>query len=257
MTIFGGLQDEKSPTQINSKSDKQNQEVLGKWVRVGPQGPMAIILKEDGTAEGDFGNDGTIDVLSKYELVGDTISFSDEGGAMCHETGQYKIFKNGYYIAFDLISDNCSGRIKSTMGYWTRPEFKDFISELDAKLSDSVEPELLLTRARIYLAAGNSMNAQSDLDKYLEQINTNPRAYLNRAATYMPANLKGVIEDCNSTIKLEPKNKNAYFLRGLARYELGEKEAGCEDFEKAIQLGFSVLRIAEQQKCQLFWSEDN
>jgi len=29
-------------------------------------------------------------------------------------------------------------------------------------------------------------------------------------------------------------------------YELGEKEQGCEDFCKAIELGFSVLRIAEQ-----------
>ena len=79
---------------------------------------------------------------------------------MCHEKGQYKILKNDYYIAFDLISDNCGGRIKSTMGYWTRPEFKDFINELNVKLSDGQEPEFLLTRARIYLAIGDAPNAQ-------------------------------------------------------------------------------------------------
>jgi tetratricopeptide (TPR) repeat protein len=60
--------------------------------------------------------------------------------------------------------------------------------------------------------------------------------------------------DCNKAISLEPDNKNAYFLRGLARYELGEQEEGCEDFNKAIELGFSVLRIAEQEKCIDYWN---
>jgi tetratricopeptide (TPR) repeat protein len=69
----------------------------------------------------------------------------------------------------------------------------------------------------------------------------------------MPTDFQGVVEDCNNSIELDPENKNAYFLRGLARYELGEQEQGCADFEKAIQLGFSVLRLAEQQKCQKYW----
>ena len=252
-----------SGSTLISKKGKSSEEfdpintIQGKWVRIGPQGPMAIILKGDGSVDGDFGNDGSIDVVSKYELVGDIISFSDESGAMCQDAGQYKIIKNDYYIAFDLEKDNCGGRIKSTMGYWTRPEYKDFISELNSKLSESQEPGLLLTRARIYLAVGDATNAKSNLDKYIEQVDTNPRAYLNRACTNMPGNPKGVIEDCNKTIALEPDNKNAYFLRGLGRYELDQKEAACADFEKAIELGFSILRIAEQEKCQIFWENDH
>jgi hypothetical protein len=39
----------------------------------------------------------------------------------------------------------------------------------------------------------------------------------------------------------------------LARYESGEQEQGCEDFSKAIELGFSILRIAEQERCIDFW----
>jgi tetratricopeptide (TPR) repeat protein len=237
--------------------EKESQKkIIGKWVRIGSQGPMALILKEDGTAQGDFGNDGTIDVMSKYEVDGDIISFNDEGGAMCGETGRYKIFMEDYYLAFDLVNDNCGGRIKSTLGYWTRPEFKDFISELDEKLSEKQKPELLLTKARIFLAIGDTKNAKENLDEYIAQIDTNPRAYLNRATTKMPGDLEGVIQDCNQSIKLDPNNKNTFFLRGSAWYEMGNMKAACADYEKAIQLGFSVLRLAEQEKCSVYWKDN-
>ncbi|MFO7977635.1 MAG: hypothetical protein R6U64_03170, partial [Bacteroidales bacterium] len=64
-----------------------------------------------------------------------------------------------------------------------------------------------------------------------------------------------VVADSNRAILLDPDNKNAYFLRGLARYELGEQEQGCEDFSRAIDLGFSVLRVAEQERCVEYWDK--
>ena len=57
----------------------------------------------------------------------------------------------------------------------------------------------------------------------------------------------------NDTIIFQ--DKEGLISLGLARYELGEKEQACEDFRKAIELGFSVLRVAEQQRCPEFWDE--
>jgi hypothetical protein len=37
---------------------------------------------------------------------------------------------------------------------------------------------------------------------------------------------------------------------------LGEKEQACEDFSKAIELGFSVLRVAEQEICFDYWKKE-
>jgi tetratricopeptide (TPR) repeat protein len=116
---------------------------------------------------------------------------------------------------------------------------------------------LYLSRARIYLATGTSDKAKEDFDSYLLTDTLDARVYINRAGTRFPIDLSGVVSDCNKAIFIEPDNKNAYFLRGLARYELGEKEQGCEDFSKAIELGFSVLRIAEQEKCIDFWEKNN
>jgi len=203
----------------------------------------------------DFGNDQTVDVFTKFKLSGDTIKFIDEEGQMCQGYGQYKVYQTDYYVSFDLIDDDCGGRIKTTMGFWTKPAFDDLLDELEEEISNSPKPASYLNRARIYMAIGKPKQAKTDFDAYISNDTTNARAYINRAGTRFPDDLKGVVLDCNKAIALEPTNKNAYFLRGLARYDLGEKEQGCEDFTKAIDLGFSVLRIAEQEKCAEFWKD--
>lgn len=241
--------------QNNQKNTKSENTLIGKWVRIGQIGPVGFEFKDSGFVEGDFGNDQTVDLISRYELSGDTIKFIDKEGHLCEGYGQYKVYQTDYYVSFDLIDDDCSGRIKTTMGFWTRPDFNVFLKTLDDEILKSPAPDLYLSRARIYLATGMTKLAKDDFDKYLLTDTIDARVYVNRAGTRFPEDLNGVVLDCNKAISLDPKNKNAYFLRGLARYELGEKEQGCEDFSKAVELGFSVLRIAEQERCGDFWEK--
>lgn len=241
--------------QNNQTITKSENTLIGKWVRIGQIGPVGFEFKDNGLVEGDFGNDQTVDLISRYELSGDTIKFIDKEGHMCEGYGLYKVYQTDYYVSFDLIDDDCGGRIKTTMGFWTRPDFNDFLKTLSDEISKSPEPELYLNRARIYLATGMTKLAKDDFDKYLLTDTLDARVYLNRAGTKFPNDLNGAVSDCNKAISLDPNNKNAYFLRGLVRYESGEKEQGCEDFNKAIELGFSVLRIAEQEKCADFWDK--
>lgn len=239
-----------------NKVENINNPVIGKWVRIGPTGPISLEFKENGLVAIDFGNDQTTDVTSKYEINNDTISFIDTEGKMCQGKGVYKVFQNEYYISFDLLDDNCNGRIKSTMGFWTSPNFQDYLDELDKEILDMEKPILYLNRARIYMAIGKSKQAKTDLDNYLLHNPTDARAYINRAGTRFPGDMQGALLDCNKAIELQPEDKNAYFLRGLALYELGEKEKACENFSKAIELGFSILRIAEEQRCSEFWDKE-
>jgi tetratricopeptide (TPR) repeat protein len=240
--------------QNNQTVTKSEKTLIGKWVRISQIGPIGFEFKENGLLEGDFGNDQTVDISARYEMSGDTIRFTDLEGQMCWGYGQYKVYQTDYYVSFDLIDDDCGGRIKATMGFWTRPDFNDLLKALDDEISKSPQPELYLTRARIYLAIGMINMAKDDFDKYLLTDTLDARVYVNRAGTRFPNDLNGVILDCDKAISIDPNSKNAYFLRGLARYELGEKEQGCADFSKAIELGFSVLRIAEQERCIDFWN---
>ena len=79
-------------------------EITGQWVRIGPAGPITLNFKSDGMVEGDFGNDGNIEIVSGYSMKGDHIIFKDKEGAACPEPGKYEIHLNEYYIAFDLIN---------------------------------------------------------------------------------------------------------------------------------------------------------
>ena len=128
--------------QNNQTNAKPENTLIGKWVRIGQMGPIGFEFKDNGLVEGDFGNDQTVDVIARYELSGDTIKFIDKEGQMCEGYGHYKVYQTDYYVSFDLIDDDCSGRIKTTMGFWTKPGFNDLLKTLDNEISKSPEPEL-------------------------------------------------------------------------------------------------------------------
>jgi len=236
-----------------NKPDKSSS-IEGKWVRMTQSGPVGLEFNGDGKVEVDFGINGTVDVVSEYEMRNDTIFFIDRNGEMCPEPGIYKLEITDCYVAFDLVDDMCNGRIKMTIGFWTKPNFEELLGNLTKKISETENTELYLSRARINLALGKAIEAKSDLDVYLQQNPNDYRALINRAGTRFPDDMEGVISDCIKAIELEPENKNAWFLRGLANWELGFKEKACDDFLQAIDLGFSILRIAEEQRCREYWS---
>jgi len=228
-------------------------DISGQWVRIGPAGPIALNFKSGGIVEGDFGNDGSIEIVSGYSIKGDFIIFKDKEGAACPEPGKYEFHLNEYYISFDLIEDNCAGRLRSTMGFWLRPDFEKRLSKLSEKIDKTANAEDFLNRARMYMAIGKSMEAQQDFNQYIKHDPSDARVFVNRARTRFPGDMEGVVEDCNKALALEPDNKNAYFLRGLASYELGFKEEACIDFYRAIELGFDILKQAEYEKCAEYW----
>ncbi len=63
---------------------KIEEQIIGTWLKFGPQGIFTIEFRDNGLVETDMGNDGTIDVISEYEIVGDTISFSIFQFIFCH-----------------------------------------------------------------------------------------------------------------------------------------------------------------------------
>ncbi|WP_163717090.1 tetratricopeptide repeat protein [Mangrovibacterium lignilyticum] len=227
--------------------------ISGTWLRMGHDGPVRLHFTADNEVEVDFGNDQFVDVVSSYELSNDTISFRDQEGATCPQPGTYKIYRTDDYLAFDLIDDNCGGRLKMTMGFWVKPDFQERLKSLSAEIENTGNPELRLNRGRMYMALGRSADAKADFDFYLTKREPDARVLVNRAGTRFPSDMDGVIVDCTAALKLDSVNKNAWFLRGLALYETGRAEEACSDFYRAIELGFAVLKEAEREKCAEYW----
>ena len=66
------------------------------------------------------------------------------------------------------------------------------------------------------------------------------------------ANLKditGAINDFDKAIKIEPKNELFYVSRGGIKYFSDLKKEGCEDFQKAKELGFSDAQVLIDKFC--------
>lgn len=234
--------------------ERTREGISGFWIRYSSMGPLRLEFKQDGIVEGDLWDDQSIEIKSAYTISGDTIRFTDLEGVACPEPGSYKMHSNDYYLALDLIDDNCGGRVKSTMGFWVRPDFEKNLEALSAEISSSSDPEAFLNRARMYMAIGKSYEAGQDLDRFILVDSSQARVYINRAATRFPTDLAGVIRDCDKALELDPKTRNAFFLRGLARYQLGKQELACKDFYRAIELGFTVLKEAEKERCMQYWS---
>lgn len=79
--------------------------------------------------------------------------------------------------------------------------------------------------------------ANEDYTKAIQIKPTDADTYMVRALTKYELNdYTGVVNDCDKTIALKPTNL-AYFMRGIAKIYLKEKNSGCLDLSKAGEMG--------------------
>lgn len=49
--------------------------------------------------------------------------------------------------------------------------------------------------------------------------------------------------------ELNPNDAKVYYLRGILKHILGEKDSGCLDFSKASELGYEAAYDAIKELC--------
>jgi tetratricopeptide (TPR) repeat protein len=81
---------------------------------------------------------------------------------------------------------------------------------------------------------------QRAIKDYTQAIKINPNdadAYYNRGIVrYQLGDKQGAIDDYTQAIKINPNLALAYVLRGSARYELGDKPGAIDDYTQAIKI---------------------
>ncbi|MGI2907354.1 tetratricopeptide repeat protein [Tolypothrix sp. VBCCA 56010] len=94
-------------------------------------------------------------------------------------------------------------------------------------------------------------NARSELEDYEQAIKINPDdadAYYNRGnARFDLGDRAGAIEDYTQAIKINYNYGDAYYNRGNARSDLGDKLLAIEDFQKATDLYWKEGKLAEHK----------
>ena len=65
------------------------------------------------------------------------------------------------------------------------------------------------------------------------------QAYYNRAiSNAILKNHKEAIPDYDMAINADPKNPEIYYNRGISKMNVQDNNGGCEDFRKALELGY-------------------
>lgn len=93
-------------------------------------------------------------------------------------------------------------------------------------------------RGTIKLATNDLKGAMKDFDKTIELDHNFIKAYYSKASVYVSQNqYKEAIPNLNKVIELNDKFPNALTLRGQLHAALNNKEASCNDFQRAKAIG--------------------
>jgi Flp pilus assembly protein TadD len=107
-------------------------------------------------------------------------------------------------------------------------------------------------RAYTRLFLFNYKGSLNDCDSALKLMKTKAPAvvYNNKAHAFRELNqLDSAFKYFNKAIKMKPDFKEAYYERGIAFYKLNNTEKACNDWNKALQLGYADAKDLLDKYC--------
>lgn len=129
----------------------------------------------------------------------------------------------------------------------TEAALKDFNTALALKPNHA---DALFNRANEFIKIGDFNTALEDLNASIA-IKPHSDAYTNRAFVYIQKRKMDLaIEDIEAALKIEPNKAQAYYLRGITKYQTIGVKAACEDFKIAASLGDETAQQAMEQYCK-------
>lgn len=103
----------------------------------------------------------------------------------------------------------------------------------------------------IYMQENETAKAIDAFDKALAINNKFSKAWNNRGfAKYLSGKFTEALADFNQAIAIDAEYGHAFYGRGLTRIELNDKKGGCEDLERALELGLGGARAALAMYCK-------
>ena len=116
---------------------------------------------------------------------------------------------------------------------------------------------LFLASLNLAAQADSTVPRLSDYRGWLEELEkdtyvfkTAEEAFRYGRGMWVSGNYTAAIQDYNKAIELYPDYTEAYVDRGVAKYNLGDKNGGCLDFSKAGELGYEDAYDRIKLYCQ-------
>jgi tetratricopeptide (TPR) repeat protein len=132
-------------------------------------------------------------------------------------------------------------------------DFKPAVSDYDKTIAlDPKNEDAYFKRGNVKHALTDYSGAISDYNKADELTPLgDEHIYVNRGnSKYYLQDYKGAISDFTKAIEFNPECTNAYYYRGMTEIAIGQKDNGCTDLKKALELGSSLAYGAVLRHCQ-------
>jgi hypothetical protein len=95
--------------------------VVGRWAKLINGRTMTFTLSPDNKYQVEFAGDEETDVWGSYEILGDQITFNDEGGEYSADVAGVYTFKvDDTSLTFTIVNDPVTGRSMLLEGTWTK-----------------------------------------------------------------------------------------------------------------------------------------
>ncbi len=126
-------------------------------------------------------------------------------------------------------------------------DYSKEIESLPEFTPSSAMAYLYQQRASAHQNLGDYQEAIKDYSKVIELLPIRSHYESRGRLKYLIKDYKGACKDFDKAIELNTDQKISYYFRGLCKIQLGLE--GCEDLEKAAQLGYDKARAAIKKHC--------
>ena len=154
----------------------------------------------------------------------------------CIETGDEKYNLKDYAGAISEYSKAIEINPIQHKYYISRANFKTWLNDWAGAKIDYSKALELITTDHGYSYRKENGEAEISASRALCEFKLN--------------NFSGAVEDCNNAIVMNSSLAEAWYRRGYAKIKLGQKESGCADLSKAVELGDKDAIDLKKQYCQ-------
>lgn len=118
-------------------------------------------------------------------------------------------------------------------------DYKGALKDYETALHyDSYNIQFLMERASIYMKLDNSTEAILDYTSVLEiSPKTIDALFLRAKARITRMEYSLAVQDLTRILEIDKKNKDALYNRACLMFEMGQKEAACEDWKASMAFG--------------------
>lgn len=165
-----------------------------------------------------------------------------------------EVFQSGISVFTDVLKsypDSYVGLNNRGSIYYEQGKFQQAFNDFSESIQvNSNNPYAYNNRAVLFLASGKIDEAMEDLNTAIAQRSDYADAYSNRgSAKGMRMDIKA-IDDHNKAVSLAPNEGKYYYNRGAYYLQFGDKNKGCFDVQKALQLGVQKTNPMIDQICR-------